>query len=106
MYCSGALYIRYHKDSGVFEIVGFPGALANAEMRLKSRTSWRGDTNDLIKVVILPSYVFTPVRLRSLRGKDGFGHQLHGLVTVMALHRMDLVTVRFDLTAFNLINSV
>ena len=35
--CSGAMYIWYHKDKGVIEIVGCPGALANAEARLKSR---------------------------------------------------------------------
>ena len=41
-HCSGALYIWYHKDIGVVEIVGFPGTLADAETRLKSRMSCIG----------------------------------------------------------------
>lgn len=35
--CSGALYIWYHKESGIIEVVGFPGGLDDAIKRLKSR---------------------------------------------------------------------
>ena len=41
--CSGAMYIWYHKDKGVIEIVGCLGALANAEARFYAPTPSKMD---------------------------------------------------------------
>lgn len=43
---SGAQYIWYHRDKGVIEVIGLPGALDNAEFRLKVRMAYISQLSD------------------------------------------------------------